>query len=104
MGRHKPVSAWTRDELDKIGSADELELASLQSDATLQDPVTVWVVRHGDNLYVRSMKGRKGQWYQRTKTRHEGNVRAGGVEKDVTFVDAGHELDTQLDAAYWDKY
>jgi hypothetical protein len=82
------VSAWTRDELDKIGAADELELASLPSDATLQKVVTMWVVRHGDNLYVRSMKGRNGQWYQRTQTRHQGNIRAGGVEKDVTFVDA----------------
>jgi hypothetical protein len=98
------VSAWTRDELDKIGAADELELASLRSDAALQEPVTIWVVRHGDNLYVRSMKGRKGLWYQRTQMRHQGNIRAGGVEKDVTFVDAGHQLDDQLDAAYRDKY
>jgi hypothetical protein len=97
------VTAWTRDELDKIGAADELELAP-RSDAAPQEPVTIWVVRHGDNLYVRSMKGRRGLWYQRAQTRHQGNIRAGGVEKDVTFVDASHELDDQLDAAYWDKY
>ena len=47
------MTAWTSDELDKIGAADELELASLRRDGTLRKPVTVWVVRRGD-LYVRS--------------------------------------------------
>ena len=98
------MNAWTLDELDKIGEADELELASLRRDSTLQEPVTVWVVRHGDDLYVRSMNGPRGLWYQRTQLLHRGNIRAGGVEKDVTFVDASHELDDQLDAAYRDKY
>jgi hypothetical protein len=59
-GKAQTVSARTRDELDKIEAADELELASPRSDAALQEPVTIWVVRHGDDLYVRSMKGRKG--------------------------------------------
>jgi hypothetical protein len=71
----------TRDELDKIGAADELELASLPSDAAPQEPVTIWVVRHGGNLYVRSMKGRMGMWYQRIQMRHQGNIRAGGWRK-----------------------
>ena len=98
------LSEWTRDELDKIGAADELELASLSGDATLQEPVTVWVVRHADDLYVRSMNGPRGLWYQRAQLRHQGNIRAAGVEKDVTFVDASHEVDDQVDAAYRDKY
>ena len=98
------MSVWTRDELAKIGAAEELKLASRRSDATPQEPVTIWVVRHGDDLYVRSMKGSNGLWYRRTQKHHEGNIRAGGVEKDVTFVDASHDLDDQLDAAYRDKY
>jgi hypothetical protein len=39
--------------------------------------------------------------------RHEGRIWAGGVEKDVTFVDiteADSELHDQLDAEYWNKY
>ncbi len=46
-----------RGELDKIAAADELAIASLRRDSTLRVPVTVWVVRHGDDLYVRSVKG-----------------------------------------------
>jgi hypothetical protein len=32
--------------------------------------------------------------------RHEGRIRAGGVDKDVTFVDADPKLNDQIDAAY----
>jgi hypothetical protein len=52
------MTTWTSDELSKIGAADELELAPLRADGTLRDPVTIWVVRVGDDRYVRSYKGR----------------------------------------------
>jgi hypothetical protein len=60
------MSAWTNDELTRIGSADELELASARPDGTLRSPRTVWVVRVGDDLYVRSMNGRGGGWFPAT--------------------------------------
>jgi hypothetical protein len=49
-------SAWTSDEFSRIGEADELEIASLRPDGTLRRPRTIWVVRHGDDIYVRSIK------------------------------------------------
>jgi len=48
------MAAWTADELSKIGPAEELEIASLRRDGTLGSPRTIWVVRHGDDLFVRS--------------------------------------------------
>ncbi|MFD1539509.1 DUF2255 family protein [Nonomuraea guangzhouensis] len=98
------MSAWTSDELTKIGNAEELELASVRRDGSLRDPVTMWVVRNGDNLYVRSMRGRDGAWYRGTQTRHEGHISAGGVDKDVTFADAEPDVDGRLDDAYRGKY
>jgi hypothetical protein len=64
----------------------------------------MWVVRHGDDLYVRSVKGRNGPWFQGTQERREGRIRAGGVQQDVTFVDAAHDIDDEVDAAYRAKY
>ena len=46
----------------------------------------MWVVRDGDELYVRSMYGRAGAWFRGTQTRRQGRIRSGGVEKDVSFV------------------
>ena len=72
------MTTWTSDELDKIGGADELEIASLQRDGTLRKPVIIWVVRHGDDLYVRSGYGRDAAWFRGTQVRHEGHITAGG--------------------------
>ncbi len=98
------MTAWTSDELNKIGKAEELELASLRKDGTLRNPVTIWVVRVGDDLYVRPVNGPTGVWFRGTQERHEGRIQAGGVDKDVTFVDAAPNLNDQIDAAYRDKY
>jgi hypothetical protein len=48
------TGGWTDEELDRVDSAEELDLASARSDGTLRDPVTMWVVRDGSGLYVRS--------------------------------------------------
>jgi hypothetical protein len=100
------VTAWMNDELSTIGAAEELEIASLRSDGTLRKPVTIWVVRVGDDLYVRSVNGRSGFWFRGAQDRHEGRIEAGGIRKDVTFVDveSGSDLEDQIDAAYRAKY
>jgi hypothetical protein len=48
------MTAWTDEELDRVGQAQELQLASARKDGSLRPYVTMWVVRVGDDLYVRS--------------------------------------------------
>ena len=100
------MTTWTSDELTKIGAAEELQIASLRRDGTLRNPVTIWVVRHGNELYVRSVNGRTAAWFRGTQLRHDGHIRAGGIDKDVTFVEVDPDaaLDDQIDAAYRTKY
>jgi len=98
------MTVWTDDELARIEAADELRLASRRRDGTLRRPVPMWVVRHGGNLYVRSVKGRAGPWFRGTQVRHEGHIRSGGVDRDVSFVDGEPDLTDQIDAAYRRKY
>ena len=77
----------------------------LRADGTLRKPVIIWVVRLGDDLYVRSVNGRTSGWFRGVQTRHAGHIRAGGVDKDVTFVEeADAEINKQIDAAYAAKY
>jgi hypothetical protein len=95
---------WSTDELNQIGRAEELKIASLRSEGTLTKPVTIWIVRDGDDLYVRSVNGPAAAWFRGTQARHEGRIDAGGVTKEVTFVDADPEINDQLDAAYRTKY
>lgn len=99
------MTTWTNDELDKIGTAEELEIASLRRNGTLRNPRTIWVVRLGDDLYVRSVYGRASAWFRGAQTRHEGHIQAGGIDKDVTFVEVSKpDLQEQIDAAYRTKY
>jgi hypothetical protein len=98
------MTHWTRDQLERIGRAEEVQIESVRRDGTLGKRVTVWVVRHGDDLYIRSVRGRKAIWFRGTQERHEGRIRAGGVQQDVTFVDAGGDVDDDVDAAYRAKY
>lgn len=98
------MTTWTNEELDSIGDADELRIAAVRPDGTLRNPVTIWVVRKDNELYVRSYKGTSAGWYRGTQASHLGHVQAGGIDKDVTFVDVGRDLDGPIDEAYKAKY
>ena len=98
------MTQWTSEQLDTIGNAEEVQIASVRRDGTLRKPVTVWAVRYGDDIYLRSVRGRSGHWFRGAQDRHEGRIRAGGVQQDVTFVDAGHDIDNEVDGAYQAKY
>ena len=98
------MTQWTSDQIDKVGRAEEVQIASVGGDGALRKLVTVWIVRHGDDLYVRSVRGRSGHWFRGTQERHEGRIRAGAVQEDVAFVDADHDVDDEVDAAYRAKY
>jgi hypothetical protein len=100
------MGEWTSEELSKIEFAEELKIASMRGDGTLRKPVTIWVVRHGDQLYVRSVNGPQGAWFRGTQARQLGQIRAGGVTKDVTFVsvDPADHVGNEIDAAYRAKY
>jgi hypothetical protein len=97
------MTTWTQDELTRIGDAEELEIAPRRADNTLRNPLPIWVVRHGDDLYVRSVNGRNAAWFRGTQARHEGRIRADGLEKDVSFVET-NELNDEIDAEYRSKY
>ena|SRR5207302_5100638 len=98
------MTAWTDDELEKIGATDELQLASRREDGTLRKPVTIWVVRRSDDLYVRAFKGRASSWFRATQARREGQIQAGDMQKDVAFVDPDQSIGDALDAEYQSKY
>jgi hypothetical protein len=100
-------AAWTDGELRRVGNATELQIASPRRDGSLRPYVTIWTVRAGDDLYVRSAYGTDNPWFRRASASGAGRIRAGGIECDVTFTPASElDADTQaaIDAAYHAKY
>ncbi len=98
------MTQWTSDQLNKIGRAEEVQVASVRRDGTLRKPVTVWVVHHGDDLYLRSVNGRSAHWFRGIQERHEGRIRVGGVQQNVSFVDPDPGIDDEVDETYRTKY
>ena len=100
------MTDWTRNDLERIGAAEELQLATLKQDGTLRTPVTIWVVRVGDEVYVRAYRGHETAWLQHLRRQPEGRIVAGRVTKDVMLVDASSDevLSDEIDAAYQAKY
>ncbi len=98
------MATWTQEELDRIDDATELQLTSVRENGSLRPYVTMWVVRVGDDLYVRSAGGPERPWYRRARASGVGCVRAGGVERDVTFAEATAGADPEIDDAYHAKY
>jgi hypothetical protein len=66
--------------------------------------VTIWAVRAGDDLYVRSAYGPANGWYRRARASGEGRVRAAGVEREVSFEQAQPTVADTVTAAYHAKY
>jgi hypothetical protein len=98
------MTTWPRDELERIGAADELQLTSRRPDGSLRPYVTMWVVRAGGDLYVRSAYGPGNPWYRRATASGAGRIRAGDIERDVFFAQASPEVQGDIDAAYHAKY
>ncbi len=94
---------WTTEELQQVGEAEELELSATRRDDMLHHPVVMWVVRDGDDVYVRSVNGRGSSWFRAAEARHRAHISAGGVDKDVELVETDDRADA-IDAAYENKY
>jgi hypothetical protein len=97
-------AGWTHGELERIADADELYIAPVRGDGTSGRPVPIWVVRAGDELYVRSWRGTSGVWFRAARASHAAHISAGGIEKDVELLDAEERGVDAVDGAYRDKY
>jgi hypothetical protein len=98
------MSEWTNEQLTEIGDSIETELASRRLNGRLRAFTTMWVVRHGNDLFVRSAGGPDRPWYRHALDRGGGPIRAGGVEADVSFAQGTDAPNEAIDAAYHGKY
>ena len=62
------------------------------------------MVRAGRDIYVRSAFGKDNPWFVRALTNGAGRIRAGGLERDVTFERPEADVHAAIDAAYHAKY
>lgn len=98
------MSTWSEHDLNTIAGTQEIQLATQRADGTRGSYVTIWAVRQGENLYVRSALGRDAAWFRRALANGKGHLRTNDIERDVVLEPADDQLIQRLDAAYRQKY
>lgn len=100
------MTSWSTQVLDRIGDADEMRIAGYRPDGSLRPTRIVWMVVVDDALYTRSVNGVDAAWFRGTRATHTGHIEAGGIDTNITVVDvdAADPVQTELDAAYHQKY
>ena len=99
------MTSWQPRELDAIGRADELQIITRRADGSNRPPVPIWVVRDGDDIYVRAYRGTGSDWYRHATRDQIGRIRVPGLEREVLFEPASDEsTGVQIDEAYRVKY
>ena len=81
--------AWSPDELERIGGAEELQIATKRADGTLRRAVPIWVVRAGGQVYVRTWYRRDSGWFGHAVGSRRARIRVPGLEADVAIEDVG---------------
>ncbi|GAA1525964.1 DUF2255 family protein [Kribbella lupini] len=97
------MSTWTAEELATLDRIDEIRVAGRRKDGSLRTLTIVWHVVVDGSLYVRSVRGAEGAWYQGVVHHHEGAIAWDGETRAVSFI-PDTTVDDQLDAAYYKKY
>jgi hypothetical protein len=60
-------------ELQHLADAEEITIGFLRPDGSTGS-TPVWIVRTGDDIFVRSMHGQRGGWYRRLRANPDGMV------------------------------
>jgi hypothetical protein len=93
--------------LARLADTDEIGILTRHADGNERRPVTVWVVRAGDDAYVRSLKGADGAWYRYASAAGGGALALYGTRTEVRFTHvpvenrSAHEA---IDKAFRAKY
>jgi hypothetical protein len=99
------MTAWAKEELRKIAETDDLHIAPLRDDGKTYGTLTwIWSVVVGDDLYVRAYNGKNSRWYKAALRQKAGQIRAGGLTKEVGFESVEGAINDQIDEAYRAKY
>jgi hypothetical protein len=105
MSKNTEAKSWPKEELRKIGVADDLHISPFREDGkTYGTPTWIWSVTVDDGLYVRGYNGTDSRWYRAAVREKAGRITAAGMTKEVSFEPVSGEIQDRIDEAYKAKY
>jgi hypothetical protein len=92
-------------QLDALGSVEEVAITTARPDGSLRPSVPIWVVRVGEEVYVRSYRGGAGAWYRHANQTGRARIRVADSHYDVTAEKPVEpNAAAHIDQAYAAKY
>lgn len=98
------MTTWTAEAARALTARQEVQVVTRRHDGTSRRPTTIWIVRDGDRVFVRSTNGRSAAWFRAALATGAGQVVAGRTAHEVTLVEAEEGVLPLADAAYRAKY
>lgn len=102
------LEAWNPEVLRALADAHEVDVTPVAADGGRGASRTIWSIGVGDELYIRSWKGRDAVWFRAAVTSGLGelSVTGGSVAQAVAFeeVDAAASVQADISATFLTKY
>lgn len=98
------MATWNSETLNRLSGPDELRISSRRDDGTHSNPVIIWSVKVGDELFARSVYGPDKPWYRAVRNRGVGRIDVQGEVVDVNFETPWEGQLDEVDEAYRQKY
>ena len=79
--------SFASDDLDRIGRAEEIEIETQAPDAPIHR-TTIWIVVDGEEVFVRSVRGRTARWYREATANPAVAIHVDGRRLPATAIPA----------------
>jgi hypothetical protein len=99
------VAKATEALLWKLAESDEVDIETRRDASSPIHRTTIWIVPTEDGVYIRSVKGKRGRWYQETLANPLVTIHVGRRQvRARAEPEGGSRVNREVDAAYQEKY
>lgn len=98
------MKTWNIEDAAVLSAPYEVQVVTYRRDGRARRPTTIWIVRDGADVFIRSTNGRTAAWFRAAITSPSGQIVAGQNTFDVIFTEADDQDLARADAAYRTKY
>jgi hypothetical protein len=99
------MAKGNEDLLWKLAESDEIDIETRHDPKSPVHRVTIWVVPTKDGVYIRSVNGKKGRWYQEAVANPHVTIRVGRKKLAARVEpDPNPKVIREVSAAYREKY
>jgi hypothetical protein len=99
------MARTSQDLLWKLAEADEVEIETRRDARSPVHRTTIWIVPTKDGVYVRSVRGKRGRWWQEAVANPRVTIRVGPEKAEaLAELEKNPSVIKEVSAAFREKY